>query len=644
MFKIKFNNAAGRFHREERAQISFLAIAASICFIGLLAMVINSNDMVTDRVHVQDVADITALSSASWSARGLNMVSFINVLNTKLATTAVLINALADTIPVVIAVGRIQEAIFTGCTGVPFVGAFCAVMAAIVKVQVGVLEGLKGTMNTTADRLSRCGGGGSPLLWELMKNLERVATGVRGTFVGIGLLESVAIAKANGANISGIAFNGKFQDPTAQIFLPLKDGEFVDHCPYMEKGGPGYQVQGYECNQGPLALGEDRIMQSVLLPFFNLLAHPIFMGMVMSHTVQVGCTARAGNSNEVEVQLEDHAECKDHDTDAKWALVWSETRETEDGSLLNTTTPLGNFVPWYPTKDSTDDDGKDESDAQADKDRLDGLGDLNLPDAPLGNEDDSRPDPGAALSLIEKEQAESAVDYNCRSPEFPYYGPPGLGTDAGFESDVSGSIIRVFGTNFKVITEFDEFTWYSGDHVRNGPKTVGGYFIRVNKREIEREGESKKYVYVVETVSLVSAGSTKMSPDELGDYLAEKGENVDADGTQSSDSCEGPKPWLLDKGTTEEEKKNYQDQLRFIALVKKDISGDNAPFWSTFFNQPPEEVMAYSQAQVYNHLSEDTFTQDWRVRLERATLLRSLLEKVGMGSLIGGPLDTVNNH
>ncbi|HEX5764119.1 MAG TPA: pilus assembly protein TadG-related protein, partial [Woeseiaceae bacterium] len=112
-------NLVKRLHREESAQISFLAVAGVICFVGLLSMVINTNDVVTERVHMQDVADATVLSAASWTARGLNTISFVNVLNTKLISTAVLLNALADSIPVMEAVGQIQQAIFSGCSGVP---------------------------------------------------------------------------------------------------------------------------------------------------------------------------------------------------------------------------------------------------------------------------------------------------------------------------------------------------------------------------------------------------------------------------------------------------------------------------------------------------------------------------------------------
>ena len=59
--------------------------------------------------------------------------------------------------------------------------------------------------------------------------------------------------------------------------------------------------------------------------------------------------------------------------------------------------------------------------------------------------------------------------------------------------------------------------------------------------------------------------------------------------------------------------------------------------------------MAYAQAQVYNYLSEDTFTQDWRVRLEHATLLETLLgdEKGKALGSVGGfssVIKKVNNH
>lgn len=53
---------------------------------------------------------------------------------------------------------------------------------------------------------------------------------------------------------------------------------------------------------------------------------------------------------------------------------------------------------------------------------------------------------------------------------------------------------------------------------------------------------------------------------------------------------------------------------------------------------------------MYNKLSEDMFTQDWRVRLEQANLLESALSSEAGFSLEGGGniatefIESVNNH
>ena len=164
-----------RFHRGESAQISFLAVAGAVCFVGLLSMVINTDDVITDRVHMQDIADATALSSAAWTARGLNMISFINVLNTKLISTAVLLNALADTLPAVEVVGYIQQGIATACCGVPIIGTGCCIYAGILKVQLAFLKPLRQTVIKLATKLSRC----KKILWQTMTALNTAAQVVK---------------------------------------------------------------------------------------------------------------------------------------------------------------------------------------------------------------------------------------------------------------------------------------------------------------------------------------------------------------------------------------------------------------------------------------------------------------------------------
>jgi hypothetical protein len=134
-----------------------------------------------------------------------------------------------------------------------------------------------------------------------------------------------------------------------------------------------------------------------------------------------------------------------------------------------------------------------------------------------------------------------------------------------------------------------------------------------------------------------------MTPEQFQDYLKKNGKDVDTSASSGSTGCEKPKPWLLDQGTTDKSKEEFQNRLRFISFVYKDLE-DDPPFWSTFFDQPPKRIMAYGQAQTYNYLSEDTFTQDWRVRLEQANLLNAFLKKTGLVNVAGGFVGAVNNH
>jgi hypothetical protein len=451
--------------------------------------------------------------------------------------------------------------------------------------------------------------------------------------VGIGLAESVAIAKANGASF-GIAMNGKLEDPQSQIMLPLKQEEFPEHCPRMMNGGSGYKMQGYDCGEGPLKVGRNRIMGTLLIPFTNLLAHPIFMGMVMSHNVQIGCTNEPGDSNKIPVRLQDLEECKQHDAEAQWTLVWAQTEETENAGLTT-----ADFVPWKPTADAQG--SLDEGDVNVD---TSGIGAINV-DQDAVEQTGGNPDQalGSGLALRVEERSSDIIDVGCRSPELPFYQAP----ITGMNSDLQGQILpfNSFGFPGEKISNVNEFTWYSGDHVRNGPKTVGGYFIRSARRQTKFKDQdgADKYVYVIEAVSMVSAGEVEMTPDEFEDYLKEHDQDIDTSASSSSTGCDKPKPWVLDSGSTDQQKKDFQNSLRFIALVYKDLE-DDQPFWSTFFDSPPKRIIAYGQAQVYNYLEEDTFTQDWRVRLERANLLESFLEKVGVLDIAGGFVGAVNNH
>jgi hypothetical protein len=202
------------------------------------------------------------------------------------------------------------------------------------------------------------------------------------------------------------------------------------------------------------------------------------------------------------------------------------------------------------------------------------------------------------------------------------------------------------------IKEWNKFTWVSGTgHVIGGPETAGGYFIRVDKRTIEPKEEDAEptYTFVVETVTLVDAGKKDMTQEEFKEYLETEGQgDVNTEGSESSTGCTKPVPYVLDNGTTQGDREKFQNKLRFIGVVWRETE-DAPPFWSTFFADPPPTMIAYAQGQVYNYLSEDTFTQDWRVRLEQATLLEEFVKtgqvaKMGNRGFVSEFIGVINNH
>jgi hypothetical protein len=637
-----------RFHREESAQISFLAIAGVVCFVGLLSMIINTDDIITDRVYMQDVADTTAISSAAWTARGLNMISFINVMNSKLISTAVLLNALADTLEATRIVGEIQRGIFQACSGVPFVGAFCAAYAAVLNVQLAVLQPLEEVVDGLADSLSRCDQNGA--LWSVMNALQAAATAVKESFTLIGIAESIDMAKANGADF-GLVVNGNMlslDDAASLLSLPVKEAEFATFCPFVKNGGSGYKMAGYECGEGPFKVGKDRIMATILLPFANMFAHPIFIGMSASHFSQVGCTADPDPENDsFEVTLKDHNECRQYDQEAQWSHLYSRTGPLTDGTL-----GTDDFVAWRPLQDYAG--GKDADDAPDQGEIEDQLGEINVPAGQPGSAGGNNVTmgphygdliPGSEVALRD------GFDVDCNGQRYPIYAPP----PAGFNSDQPGDTLCFLnvGSECRRIDEWGQFTWYSGNHIKNGPKDIGGYFMRVGKRTIEPPEDEPdtptKYVYIVETVSLVGAGTKEMSQQEFEDYMNQNnqtGEDLDTEASSSSSGCTKPEPYVLDKEDSGDNE-DFYNKLRFMSVVYRDIS-DDRPFWSNYFDEPPEALVAYSQAQVYNHLAEDTFTQDWRVRLEQASLLEKLVDsgKMPGGGLgqFGNVISTINNH
>ncbi|MFK7976732.1 MAG: hypothetical protein AB8C02_11375 [Halioglobus sp.] len=616
-----------RLHRDDSAQISFLAVAGALVFVSLLAMLMNSNDLVRERIRNQEVADVVALSAGTWNARGLNIISMINVLNTKLLSMTVLVNSLNKTLPVVITVGEVQAAMFQALSGIPPTGPAFAALAAIVRAQVAILKGMKKVIEAIENAVTACG----KAAWTIMDGLELAADGVDKSFVAIATGSSAVIAEQNGVTF-GLSLNGGVLtgSATESLTLPVSKGETSDFCNAMKNGGPGFELEGYSSGQGPVRLGKS-IWDIAFIPFFNLFPHPVFLGFYNFHLTQLGCTGEPKSkeqeeAEEAETYFETLEDCRKYEARSTWQRYEYETDWIANGGLTNS-----DFIQWRPF--NQDDSGDTLSDEDKDKySDLDKWG-------PTGPADNSGPpfSPGSAYNLLEdSERKRNKTRANCGSSS----GYPNIS-----DSD-PGSLLCLGGcTPLNSHPAFDSYN----PGIRS--ESAGMYYLASERDDREIDGNTR-YRYKVTVWVLAEAGSKVLSDEERDEYLEEiVGDDAkpgpDNDSSNSSDCRNRIQPFLLDEDSA-------ANRNRYIALAYTNIDGTHhrKPFWSNYFTSPPDRITAYAQAQTYNKLSEDMFTQDWRVRLEQTNLLESAVESgLGFDLSVGGNnsfaaefIGSVNNH
>jgi hypothetical protein len=624
-----------RLHREERAQVSFLAVAAALVFVGLLAMVINTNDLVRERVRMQEVADVSALSAATWHARGMNMVSMINVLNSKLLSMTVLVNSLNKTLPIVEQIAIAQISAFTACSAVPVVGAFCAVMVGVVQAQRAIVSVMKTVIKSVA-KFTAC----KQLVWTAMSSLQSAAEGVRMSFANIGTASSLEIATANGASL-GVALNGGLLSGAAGLTLPVSTDNRTqsDFCTAMKDGGPGYVMEGYDNNQGPVRLGK-KIWDLVFIPFVNLLPHPIFYGFYTFYMNQIGCTPDPNSQdNAVETNFDLLSECRKYNVQATW-----QNYEARTGWVSNGGWDKDDFVDWKPKFHNSS------GDSGVDTDDYDDLGDYGIAD-PLAPGPSLPFSHGAGYNALEDEWLrEDDTEVPCAA-SVPSSGYPTVSNNI---LDAAGCALFGSCTSLPQHPDYSRYRGQPRQREDAGNERKGVFFLSLAREDQAFDdgsgGSVTRYRYTIDVWTLVSAGSKELEGDELDEYVQDQSgqstKPTEAD-KQAAKSCKNwVQPLLLDPGS--------DDRMRYIAMVYSELGTDGhpLPFWSNFFTSPPDRIYAYAQSQVYNKLSEDMFTQDWRARLEQTSLLESALGAgsgfelggSGAGGISGAIIEPINNH
>lgn len=234
-------------HNDQGGQtLIFIAIVmfALVCF---FAMVINVGDRVTAKVEMQNAADAAVMAGGIWNARGMNMISILNVGMTECLAfiiffkafdktyiaTEIAIEANMVAAEAMIAIGNLPY-----CQAIKIAGeAWKACLKAVKNFSLKIAK----QMNKIMKKLTKKNSG----LWKVMKVLQGFEKVIKHSTPIFGAYEANRIAELNGADplvdVAGFSYTGIFFPTDPVSGLPVKKGVFKDLCPPTTSGGPGYK-------------------------------------------------------------------------------------------------------------------------------------------------------------------------------------------------------------------------------------------------------------------------------------------------------------------------------------------------------------------------------------------------------------------
>jgi hypothetical protein len=236
--------------------VSILFVFSALALASVAFLVFNLGEMTSRRIRLQNGADAAAHAAATWTARGLNLVSANNVATTQLIAMVVLIDSLDVYCDLAPDIARVQE---QACLRLKWANwpplvfdahrdhqrslreaAFLQVLREIVDAMVAAFR------PTDPDAPDG--------LWQMMYMLEEFSDAVVEAAPSITQERAVALGKAHGA--VG-AFAWPYWTP-----LPVVKGVWDDFrlptdrgsiCPGPVRPKYGYHdVMGYYYNEGPL--------------------------------------------------------------------------------------------------------------------------------------------------------------------------------------------------------------------------------------------------------------------------------------------------------------------------------------------------------------------------------------------------------
>jgi len=248
---LKIKNRLYSTHDDQGGQtLIFIAIVmfALVCF---FALVVNVGDRISAKIEMQNAADAAVMAGGIWNARGMNMISILNVGMTECLAFIIFFKAFDKTYiatEIAIAANKVAAEAMIAIGKIPYCPP-CPVIGAAGEVWKKCLEFIEKTslkiakkINKLMKKLTKKDKG----LWSVMKLLQKFEFGIKHSIPVIAAYEANRIAELNGADRlpgfpPGIDYTGMLfpSDPIAG--LPVKKGVFKDLCPPTTSGGPGYK-------------------------------------------------------------------------------------------------------------------------------------------------------------------------------------------------------------------------------------------------------------------------------------------------------------------------------------------------------------------------------------------------------------------
>jgi hypothetical protein len=310
MIRFLFGNAR-RLRRDEGGQAIIVVAVLGLVLAMFFAVVINVGNLATNRIKMQGAADAAAHTAATWTARGMNIISMFNVAMSHALALVIIIESLDEMYTLTEAGNTAQYpvcgVISAASVWVPPLGAVATACFAAAELVTDFLPTLK-TVTDTAQEAK------DPL-WNVMKALAVAEKAVAYATPYIAVLHAQNVAKANGADwqVGPIGPAVPFPVPGwelgqegAWFTLPVTDeGGFQELCEKTLKGGHGFalrytdnerhrwsnEAQQHEDSRGdPITEGGEGYLEqyhSFLQPLWTLLG----LGSLLFPTIGWGTTA-----------------------------------------------------------------------------------------------------------------------------------------------------------------------------------------------------------------------------------------------------------------------------------------------------------------------------------------------------------------